>query len=233
MVILYIFAGMVVFWSVFLTVVFRIEKRMVWPYSDLQADAPYDDPTGYGALRVAEATRHGFTLLGWARDVKGPIYRVSYGMLVSPERNVLAIVGVGAILRIPYSATWLFTPTVDRKCYYSTDQQSGVQIDISRHWTNQLVPGADFLELLQQHKDWVKANKVATSALTPGREFAEFRALRREHYSCMERTGLIDFIDPAADYFRFTLSGAARTATWGYFLGMARALSRGQFPRNA
>lgn len=230
---LYIFAGMVIFWSVFLTVLFRFEKRMVWPYSELQPDAPFDDPTDYGAIRVAEAARDGFTLLGWARDVKGPIYRVSYAMLVSPERNVLAIVGVGRILQIPYSATWLFTPTLDRKCYYSTDQQSGVQIDISRHWTNQLVPGADFRKLLQEHKDWLNANKVVPSPLTPGREIAEFRSLRREHYCSMERTGLIGFIDPAADYFRFTLSGAARTATWGYFLGMARALSRGQFPRNA
>jgi hypothetical protein len=233
MTIVYVFAGMVIFWSSLLTVIFRFEKRMAWPYGELQSEPPFADATGYGAARVAEAVENGFTLLGWARDLKGPKYRVSYAMLVSPQSNVFATIGVGSVVQIPVAATWLYSPTSDGRCFYSTDHQSGVQIDLSHHWTNQLVPGATFAKLLEEHQDWIRMNKVVRHPLTSGREFAEFRTLRQEHYLSMERTGLIGFTDASANYFRFTLSGAARTATWGYFLGMARQLSGGRFPRNA
>lgn len=233
MIMIKVFLGMVAFWSVFLTVVFRLEKRMAWAYSDLQPEPPFPDPTGYGAGRVAEAITAGFTLLGWARDLKSAKYRVSYAMLVSPERNVFAVVGVGSILQIPLAATWLYTHTADGRCFYSTDHQSGVQIDLSRHWTNQLVPGAGFRELLQTHQNWLRDNQVVPRTLTRGREIAEVQTLRHEHFRFMERAGLIAFLDGSMNYFRFTLSGAARTAISGYFLGMARQLSQGRFPRNA
>jgi hypothetical protein len=233
MTIVCVFTGMVIFWSVLLTVIFRFEKRMAWPYGELQPDPPFADPTGYGSIRVAEAVEDGFTLLGWTRDLKGPRYRVSYAMLVSTERNIFATIGVGSILQIQLAATWLHTPTADGRCFYSTDHQSGVQIDLSHHWTNQLVPGTSFRELLQKHQDWIRINEVVPRPFARGREIEEFRTLRQEHYRSMERNGLIGFTDASANYFRFTLSGAARTATWGYFLGMARQLSGGRFPRNA
>jgi hypothetical protein len=229
----YLLAGMVTFWSVLLTVIFRFEKRMAWAYGELQPDPPFADSTGYGASHVAAAVAAGFTFLGWARDLKGAKYRVSYAMLVSPDQTVFAVIGVGSVLQIPVAATWLYTHTADGRCFYSTDHQSGVQIDLSRHWTNQLVPGATFPRLLQQHQDWITRNEVTPRRLTRGREIAEFRTLRQEHYRFMERAGLIGFLDGSMDYFRFTLSGAARTATWSYFLGMARQLSQGRFPRKA
>jgi hypothetical protein len=49
----------------------------------------------------------------------------------------------------------------------------------------------------------------------------------------MERAGLISFTDPSASRFQFTLSGAAKTAIWGYFVGMIRKLSFGRIPRTA
>jgi hypothetical protein len=57
----YMFLGMVTFWSVFLTIIFRLEKRMAWPYSELQPAPPFPDPTGYGAARVADAVKNGFS----------------------------------------------------------------------------------------------------------------------------------------------------------------------------
>ena len=231
--IVYIFGGMVIFWSTLLTIILRLEKRMAWAYSELQPEPPYVDTTGYGASRVAEAVDAGFSVLGWARDLKGSKYRVSYAMLISPERNIFAIIGVGSIIQIPLAATWLYTHTLDGRCFYSTDHQSGVQLDLSRHWTNQLVPGSAFGKLLQKHQDWIKTNEVVPRPLTRGQEVVELRTLRQEHYRFMERASLIGFTDGSMNYFRFTLSGAAKTATTSYFLGMARKLSRGRFPRNA
>ena len=230
---LYLLAGLLAFWSIFLTVIFRLEKRMVWPYGTPNATPAYDDPSGYGSHWVNEAVQCGFTLFGWAPDVKGPMYKVNYAMLVSAERDVFAVIGVGAMLNMRLAATWLHTPTSDGRSFYSTDKQTGVQIDLTRNWTNQLVPANSFAQLLQSHREWVRENGVMPRAFTKGREVEEFRAMREAHYRAMERAGLIGYTDGTASYFKFTLSGAARTAIWSYFLGMARQLSMGRFPRNA
>lgn len=229
----YFIAGMMAFWSVLLTITFRLERRMVWPYGELEPQPPFEDSSGYGARWVADAIASGFTMLGWARDVKGPTYRVSYAMLVSAQRDVFAVIGVGAVLKLPLAATWLHTPTSDGRSFFSTDKQSGVQIDLSRDWTNQLAPSGRFRDLLQQHRDWLRTNGVVPRPFSEGQELAEFRRLREGHYRAMERAGLIGFTDRTESHFHYTFLGAARTATWSYFLGMARQLSAGKFPKNA
>lgn len=230
---LYFLLGLVIFWAILLTIIFRLEKRMVWPYGELESGPQYGDPSGYGARAVAQAKAAGFRLLGWARDTKGPTYRASYAMLVSPGNDIFAVVGIGAVLKMPVAATWLYTPTMDGRCFYSTDKQTGVQIDLSRNWRNQLASSSSFGQLWQKHRDWLRTTGVLPRSFTPGREFEEFRTIRQEHYRSMEHAGLICYTDGAATHFRFTLSGAAKTAIWGYFLGMARQVSHGRFPRTA
>ena len=222
---------MLLFWSVLLTVIFRVEKRMVWPYGELEREPQFGDSSGYRDARIKEATDDGFVLLGWSRDVKGPTYRVSYGVLVSPERDLLAMIGAGTLAKIPVQATWLYTPTQDGRCFYSTDKQSGVLIDLSRGWITQLAPEKTFPTLLSRHREWIQQCGVVPRTLTRGKELDEFRALREEHYRSMERAGLIQYIDPGLTRFRFTLWGAAKTAISGYFLGMARQVTQGRFPR--
>jgi len=225
--------GMVVFWSILLTIIFRLEKRMVWAYGELQAEPHFGDSTGYGTRWVADAVQAGFVMMGWARDLKGPTYRASYAMLFSPERDVFAVIGVGTVAVFPLQGTWLHSPAMDGRSFYSTDSQSCVQIDLSRNWSNQLAPARTFSELLQKHREWLQSLGVLPRPSTAGRELAEFRELRVQHFRSMERAGLIRFTDPSATHFYYTFSGAARTAIWGYFLGMARKLSFGKFPRTA
>ena len=206
---------------------------MVWPYGDLEVSPFFGDPTGYGARSVEAAARSGFSLLGWSRDVKGPTYRCSYAMLISADRSTFAVIGSGTILKLPLAATWLHTPSIDGRSFFSTDHQNGVQIDLSRNWMNQLAPEPSFAGLLQKHYEWLGIMGIRSRYFSRGSEFAEFRALREQHFRSMERAGLIRFTDLSATHFQFTLFGAARTATWGYFLGMARQLSGGRFPRTA
>jgi len=229
----YFLVGMMLFWSILLTVIFRLEKRMVWPYGELESAPAFPDETGYGALSVAAASAAGFTLLGWARDLKGKTYRVSYAMLAAPEGDVFAVVGVGSVARIPLNAVWLYTRTADGRCFYSADNQSAIQIDSSGHWKNQLVPAAPFNQLLSEHRRWLQENAAMVLPFSRQHEIEELHDLRAEHYRFLQRAGLIEFTDASLTYFRFTLLGAFRTATRGYFLGMARKLSSGRFPRTA
>ena len=230
---MYFFIGMVVFFMVTLTIIHRVEKRMVWPYSEPQPQPLYDDPSGYGARWVAQAVQSGFTLLGWSHDLKGETYRVNYAMLISPDRSTIATIGAGAILKLPLQATWLHTPAADGRCFYSTNQQSGVQLDVSRHWTNQLVPAPNFAKLWQRHQAWTRDLRVLPRTLRSGHELEEYRAVREAHFRSMASAGLINFIDPGATRFQFTLYGAFATATKGYFLGLLRAVTQGRFPKSA
>src|SRR5208282_4049983 len=141
---LYFLGGMMIFWSVLLTIIFRFEKRMVWPYGELESGPAFGDAMGYGALSVENASVAGFTLLGWARDLKGKKYKVSYAMLAAPEGDVFAVVGTGSVVQISVNATWLFTRSSDGRCFYSADHLSAIQIDPSGHWRNQLVDAAGF-----------------------------------------------------------------------------------------
>jgi hypothetical protein len=227
------FLGMVAFFAVFLTVVFGLEKRMVSPYGELEAIPFFGDPMGYGARWVPDAVRAGFVFLGWARYTRGSTYRCSYALLVSADRNTFAVIGVGTILKIPFHGTWLHTPAMDGRSFNTTDKQAGVQIDRSRNWTNQLALVPSFDQLLERHREWIQSLKVLPRSFTPNREFAEFKALRDEHYRSMERAGLIRFTDASGTHFYYTLPGAAKTATWSYLVGLIRGLSQGSFPRSA
>jgi hypothetical protein len=224
---------MVVFFAMLLTIIFRLEKRMVSPYGALESTPFPGDSSGYATRWLHEAVQSGFSFLGWARDARSSTYNLSYAFLISPERDTFVVIGTGAMLNIPFQATWLYTPAADGRSFCSTDKQSGVQIDLSRNWTNQLVFTLNFAQLLQKHREWIRSLGVLPRTFTPGREFAEFRALRDAHFRSMERAGLIRFTDVSASHFYFTLSGAARTATWSYLVGMARRLSNGRIPRSA
>lgn len=225
--------GMMAFWAVFLTIVFRLEKRTVSPYGEMGTSPFFGDPTGYGASHVAEAVFEGFVLLGWARDSRGSVYSCSYALLVSADRTVFAVIGVGTILKIPFQATWLHTPAADGRSFNTTDKQSGVQIDLSRNWTNQLAMERTFPQLLRRHREWLQSLRVVPRGFTPNREFEEFKALRSDHFRSMERAGLIRFTDASATQFYYTFGGAAKTAVWGYLIGLARGISQGAFPRSA
>ena len=230
---IYTFLGMVAFFLVTLPIVYRLEKRLAWPFSELQAQPHFPDTTGYASRWIADAARNGFTLLGWSRDLKGETYQVTYAMLISPDRSTLAIVGVGALLKMSLQGTWLHTPTMDGRSFYSTDKQAGVQIDLSGNWMNQLVPVPTFTQLFQRHKAWLQEQGVTAKGFAQGREVEEFRSLREQHYRFMERAGLINYIDPSQSRFQFTVVGATKTATWSYLLGLARAVTDGKFPRTA
>ena len=192
----------------------------------------FGDPTGYGGLTVEEAQRAGFSLLGWARDLKGPLYKASYAMLISPDRSVFVVVGIGKVGHITLQATTLFTFASDGRAFYTTNNQAAVQLDLSRNWTSQLCLESSFDELLLQHRNWFQTTGMMACPFTSGGEYAEFRTFREAHFRAMESAGLIRYMDPSAERFQFTLSGAAKTAITGYFLGMVRSVSRGRVPRS-
>ena len=110
-----------------LTMIARFEKRMVWPYGSLEATRQFGDPFDYGNRWVDHALKAGCSLLGWAPDPRAPRFRVSYGLLVSRERDCLVIVGVGEVLSVPVQGTWIYTQATDGRMFCTVQYTSKSQ----------------------------------------------------------------------------------------------------------
>lgn len=230
----YLLLGMMVFFCVLLTITFRAEKRMVWPFGELQPTLPAGiDGSGYGARWVNDAAQAGWKMLGWSRDIKFIKHNIWYALMMSPDQATCAVIGTGNLGPMSLKATWLYTPTADGRTLYTTDNQTGVSLDLSGNWRNQLVFVPNFGALYLQHQAWLRSENAMPRKFASGGELSDLRAVRDEHFAAVERAGLIFFTDPAHQYFQFTLFGAAKSAPWGYFVGLSRALSRGRFPRVA
>ena len=230
---LHIFLGIIVFWTVLLIIVHRFEKRLVWPYGELQEDMLFPDVHDYGARRSREVQEAGFQFLGWAPDLKGPKYRASYGFAVSPEHDCLVIIGVGTILNMKLTCTWIYSIAADGTALYSADHQSGISIDVSRHWKTQLVPYALFWKLLERHRDALQQQVFTPRPLSSSNPLADFRQVRVEHFQFLARHGLIHFTDQESQRWHYTTSGAIRLALLNYTLGMVRGVTMGKIPRVA
>jgi len=151
---MYLILGIVLVCLAGLTLAARLEKRMVWPYTPPEAKPQLGPPSPYALDGVQQALQLGFSFLGWVADAKGPKYRVTYALLVSPERDSLAVIGAGKVHSFDLKGTWIHTPIGAGRSLYSADNQSCVEVDISRAWVTQLVPGRKFSELWRRHHDW-------------------------------------------------------------------------------
>lgn len=231
---MFIVLGLVVFLLFLQVGLYCWERKMVWPYGE-RTDRPHvADPTGYGSRRVMEAMQCGFEFFGWAPDVKGKIYNVSYAFLASSEGDCVAVVGIGKILSHQLEATWLHSPSQNgRDSHCSTDNQTGIQLDPSGTWKTQLTPRMSFVRMLAKHREWVHNRGALPMTFVPGRQIEQFRAAREEHVRWLSELGFIVFCDPDRTRWRYTLFAAAKLAVLAYSIGILRALTLGRFPRTA
>lgn len=226
----YFILGLSIFFVVLITVTGRLEKRLVWAYGELQAQAAYPDATGYLERTAAGAQWAQFPFLGCTSNTK-PKYLLNYALFVSPERDSFAVICVGTIFKMPYRSTTLFTRTMDGKVYYTTDHQNGAQIDLTGHWLCQLAPVATFQQLVERHRNLLQERSANVLPFTEGREVDEYRTLCVERYRNMQQRGIIEYLDSSETTWHFTLWGAFRHAMLNYTLGMLRNVSAGRVPR--
>lgn len=229
---LFLAAAVVLLFTV-LTLVGRIEKRMVWPYGPPEPAPQVNDVRGYREKWVNDAARADFEFHGWCSDLKGKHYPITYGMLTSPERDCLAIIGAGTLMGIPLKGTWIYSRSADARMFYTTDNQAAVEVDIARQWQCQLAPVRSFERLLQRHRDCLRERGFPVKPFSAGRELDEFKRLREEHFQMMARDGAIAFVDESCTLFRYTWWGAFRLMTRNYMIGLVRAVTLGRVPRVA
>ena len=210
-----------------------LEKMMVWPYQPIDQRVPPADPTPdlaefnpyavspavsqgspvgatpYSVLVENGLARFGFAPLGTCNDIRQGVYQVRYQFWLSRERHVLALVGSGTMLKIPFQATWLNTRLADGRFVVSLDNEKGAFFDLTRRTIEGLSPNADLAKLLAWHRDRVLATGVAVSPLTETDPLAAFRAFRIDRLNRLESAGLITYLDDQRNAYHFTPRGAA------------------------
>jgi len=180
-----------------------------------------------------QAMQAGFQFLAWTYDMKGPMYKINYAFVVSPDRECLAIIGAGAIGSIPVSGTWLYSRDSQGTLSYSTDKQSCSVIDISGAIKCQLVPNAPLVTLVQSHREWLHTRGIMPAAFPLGAEIDELRTLMTVHRKEMGRKGLITFTDQSEERWRYSFVGAWKMSFVNYWIGLVRAITFGKFPKTA
>jgi hypothetical protein len=229
---MYIFLGVVALFILAPLLAYRFEKRMVWPYSVLSLVQPFTDNTSYGKTWINDAVDSGFSFLGWASDLKGSKYKISYAMMISRESDCFAMIGFGYVLNIPVQGTVLFTQTTDGHVYSTTDSQSLVELDLSHMWRNQLSTALSFAGLLERHRKLLADRGVIVQTFTGGRETEELKRLREQRYQANFRMGLIAFTDPLCEYWHYTNFGAIKASFINYWVGLLRRASLGRLFRS-
>ena len=218
--------GVPVFFMILTVITGRLEKRLVWQYGDFLQQPPYPDSANYALRMATEAMQSGWTLLGWAADPRAPGYRINYALLTSPEREYFATISEGSIFKLATKGATIYSRTFDGNVFYTTDNQTGVQIDLI--WRSQLAPVKTFSRLVERHLGLLRDKKLSAQPFPNGREAEEFRRMREERYETMARRGLIDYLDASRASWHFTLWGALRYTFLNFTIGIVRAKTGGQ-----
>jgi hypothetical protein len=229
---MWITVGIIVFFFVLITATAIWEKRLIWPYGEPEPQPRYPDPAAYGYNIVAQAVQNGFHCFGWSPHLGGSRYLVSYGMLISPDRLYLATVGTGTIFGLPANSTCLYSRGTNGRLYFSTNHQSGAELDVCALQKCQLVPGAEFADLWRRHCEWLQADSIKIEPFDVGSEFGCLHRLRIVRFEEMHRLGVIRYIDSEKTRWSYTPTGAVRVSALNYFVGMVRAVTFGRFPRS-
>lgn len=231
---LYVFLVVTVIMSLFQLVVCMWEKRLTWPYGGLQGGPTFDAGSAYAHRTLAAAIENGFMHLGWAPDTKGEKYQMNYCFLLSPDRQALLIIGAGKILGMELRGVTFYSPADDGlRLWYSTDNQSAIEFDISRLWMSHLVFAHKFADIWRSHQSWMQSAKFSRHTFNPGCALAEFRRLREQRFNEMLRRGYISYTDSTQTFWRYTLQGAVKLVFFNYGTGLIRAVTLGRFPKTA
>lgn len=223
------------------------EKRLVWPYMPLEdsasgapvaihgdpanpyavvlatPDAPWPPLTVYAARAFECALSIGFLALGTFRDGKGRLYKVRYDFYLSPERDVLALVGSGTIASIPLNNTWLFTLLADGRCLRIVDTQPGSETDLAGLADEALITQVDFQELVARHRGRVAASFTPAAAYDDKDPLGDHRDFLMRRTDRLEELGFIRFLNTERTWWRYTLRGALLSTARAHFRGLRRA----------
>ncbi len=174
-----------------------------WSGSPLQVDS-------YASAMNEAAAAVGFDSHGTYEHAKGGGYKVWATLWLSPERDIMALVSSGKLLKMAHKTTVFYSRTVGDRWLASSDE--GYAAELSGLVERSVLYHADFSELLNYHRERIASSNVMIAPLSDTRPWDELNRMNAAHVHRRVELRLCRFVDPARTMARYTLTGACRLA---------------------
>ena len=206
---------------------FYFERRLVWPYGEIDEEDPgAPATTPYHAREGDHAHTLGFCWSGSYRDLKGRLYRVRYDFWLASEGDALAMVGAGSLAAIPVEAVWIYTILADGRVVVSTNSLMAMEPMPGDRWEWGLRLDSELPKLLEWHRDRVAAmfTRVDPFNAEPTRAVSSLARLRAERVAAFVERCLARYRDANETVWSFTVAGAIRLTLRSYAKRMTAAV---------
>lgn len=203
------------------------EKRLVWNYLPVDRNDP---EAMRGLTDFAFVDRVGgelkdrkFEFVASSRDAKGERYRTLYDFYLSPDRQVLVIVGGGTIFGLRLAAMWVFSRIADGRCLLTVSDQNASELDPTGITEEVLAVTTGAHDILRRHRDRLALEKgeILTYSNDPLNDQLEYRFRR---FNALVARGHAKFLDEAETRWKYTFVGAVNFSVRGIFVGMRRTV---------
>ena len=201
-----------------------IEKRKSWPYSDRYEFEPFELSKFHRRFMEEAKTaalEYGFTYLERGFDNKGKSYRVVYDFLISQDGYTLALLGAGKVLSFGVQGVWLFSYTADGHTFETITSQAADEYDSSGMSEHNLILTNDFKKAFRSHINKMNSHDRRFEAFSES-PLDDLRMLCLKRLEVMEAKGLVRFLDPGRDRWKYTLKGGLIFAFCGVYGGMLK-----------
>jgi hypothetical protein len=218
---LFILAGLGAFIVLFVSSAV-LEKQHLHEFAPAPAGESGSDSAYFNAINMA-AERLGFEAAGTVDQNRASrLYRARLALWVSPDREILLLVGGGKTAGVPIKRTILIT-VIDRDRIIQT-QDDFAMADLSGLTDRKVVLNADLDELLSSHRERCAAQHRAKRHFSIESALSNWESIQEMKARQLSRLGLIKFLNREETIWRHTLKGA-----WlQYFKGFRGQLAEGK-----
>jgi hypothetical protein len=176
-----------------------------------ESDAnPYEAPgtRSYAESQIRAAVQLGFSASHLYKHAKGGIYKTHNVLLVSPSREILAVVRWGTTGAIRNELTLLHSALGNGRYLVTSDRPAGSRTP--GFYDDQVYWMATFSQLVHRHEKRIEASGRKTKSFSMENPLAEYEAILEGRARFLVAQGEAYWFDPEQTAFRSTLKGALR-----------------------
>jgi hypothetical protein len=174
---------------------------------------PFAPPgmASYAESQIRSASRLGFTAPRLFKHSKGGIYKTRCVLMVSPSRQILAIVRWGTTASIGNHVTMLFSAFEDGGYIRTSDRSTGGRVP--ELIDDVLMMDADFDDLFHRQEERLRASGQNIRQLSAEGPLAEYHAILECQARFLVAKGDAYWVNPEQTEYRSTPSGALKLYT--------------------
>ena len=160
----------------------------------------------YWETQVMTASRLGFSISRLFKNSQGGIYQNNAVLMVSPSRQILAVVRFGTTAKLRNEGTALYSALADGRYLVTWDRPSGGRTP--GLYDGYMFYRADFAECVARHEERLNAAGNPPGHFSAETPLADYEAILARRASFLIENGQAYWVDPEHTAFRSTVKGA-------------------------